>query len=258
MFPASENRGGCTLGPCKLGDGAAAMGSVNERAGLARRRMWSAVAPQSTESPLFLHLTNATSAGLRAAVDQAAQAGFDMIIYSFGSGFDVESRDAAYVASVRADVAYAASKGIEVGAYDLIGWTRNPGNINASWSCRDPVTGKETGNAFWGVGWSSFLLEQLLWFKNATGISMVETDGPYAGYECKSDDPSGDPGTVDAQFANQAHFYRELQSAGFFINAPDFYFAQGINKEGIGYNENTFSMPRSKCDLGRWLVCFES
>ena len=48
MFPASESRGGCTLGPCKLGDGAAVMGAINERAGLARRRMWRAVAPQAT------------------------------------------------------------------------------------------------------------------------------------------------------------------------------------------------------------------
>ena len=44
-----------------------------------------------------------------------------------------------------------------------------------------------------------------------------------------------DPGTVEAQFRNQAYFYSQLQSAGFFINAPDFYFAQGINKEGVGY-----------------------
>ena len=68
---------------------------------------------------------------------------------------------------------------VDCGAYDLIGWTRNPGSINASWTCRDPVTGKATGNAFWGKGWSTWLLEQLLWFKNETGLSMIETDGPY-------------------------------------------------------------------------------
>jgi len=54
-------------------------------------------------------------------------------------------------------------------------------------------------------------------------------------YECVSEDPVNDPGTVEAQFRNQAYFYSQLQSAGFFINAPDFYFAQGINKEGVGY-----------------------
>ena len=131
---------------------------------------------------MFLHLTNSTSAGLHAAVDQCSEAGFDMIIYSFGSGFNVESRDPAYIAEKKADIAYARSKNIEVGAYDLVGWTRNPGNINASWSCIDPATNKPTGNAFWGKGWSSWLLEQLLWFKNETGLSMIETDGPYAGY----------------------------------------------------------------------------
>ena len=65
MFPASESRGGCTLGPCTLGDGAAVMGAINERAGLARRKMWSTIAPQSTESPLFLHLTDSSPQGLR-------------------------------------------------------------------------------------------------------------------------------------------------------------------------------------------------
>ena len=244
LFPASQNVGGCTLGPCTLGDGAAALGAFNERQGLARRRMWTTVAPQGTENPVFMHLTDSSSAGLRAAVRQTSEAGFDMIIFSFGSGFDVESRDPEYVARIKADIAYANSMGIQVGGYDLIGWTRNPGGLNASWSCLDPATKKVTGNAFWGKGWSENLTNQVLWFAGETGLQMVETDGPYAGYACHSDDPVGDPGTVDAQFRNQARFFEALQSAGLYINAPDFYFAQGTSREGIGYNENTFSMPR--------------
>jgi hypothetical protein len=67
---------------------------VNERSGLARRRMLSTLVPQTLESPLFFHLSGGGgpggSAQFDAAVEQVEQAGFDMIIYSFGSGFDWE------------------------------------------------------------------------------------------------------------------------------------------------------------------------
>lgn len=46
------------------------------------------------------------------------------------------------------------------------------------------------------------------------------------------------------QVRGQGDFYRELRNKGFFINAPDDYFFQGTNKEGVGYNENQFSLPR--------------
>jgi hypothetical protein len=47
-------------------------------------------------------------------VDQLAEVGFEMLLYSFGSEFDLESNDTEYLSSLKADVAYAASKGIEV------------------------------------------------------------------------------------------------------------------------------------------------
>ena len=50
--------------------------------------------------------------------------GFEMLIYSFGSGFSMESTDPAYIASIRDVVSQARSLGIEVGGYDLIAWTR--------------------------------------------------------------------------------------------------------------------------------------
>ena len=48
-------------------------------------------------------------------MDQLAEVGFEMILYSFGSGWNLESNSTAYLESVKADVAYASSKGIEVG-----------------------------------------------------------------------------------------------------------------------------------------------
>jgi hypothetical protein len=43
-----------------------------------------------------------------------AVGGFDMIVFSFGSGFDLESDDQTYIESVRNSIAYANSHGIEV------------------------------------------------------------------------------------------------------------------------------------------------
>jgi hypothetical protein len=55
---------------------------------------------------------------------QLSEVGFEMIIYSFGSDFNLESNSTAYLDALKADVAYANAKGIEVGGYDLIALTR--------------------------------------------------------------------------------------------------------------------------------------
>ena len=94
-------------------------------AGLARRKLLRLLAPQTQESPVFFHLTSSDQKVFDSAIEQMSATGFDMLIYSFGSGFQLESTSAEYFAQVRANVAKAKSKGIEVGAYDLIGWSRN-------------------------------------------------------------------------------------------------------------------------------------
>ena len=76
---------------------------------------------------------------------------------------------------------------------------------------------------------------------------MIETDGPYGGYSCSNASHihhHGEGDSVYMQVRGQGDFYRELRNQGFFINAPDDYFFQGTNKEGVGYNENQFSLPR--------------
>ena len=65
-----------------------------ERQGLMRRRLVRMLAPQTSESPLFMHLTDVTPSGIKKAVDQmSAVGGFDMLIFSFGSGFNLENTD---------------------------------------------------------------------------------------------------------------------------------------------------------------------
>ena len=56
-----------------------------ERKGLSRRKMTRMLAPQTSEAPLFFHLTDSSSTAFRHAIDQMhSVGGFDMLIYSFG------------------------------------------------------------------------------------------------------------------------------------------------------------------------------
>ena len=96
---------------------------MTERRGLTLRRFISLIAPQGLENPLQNHLTASDSASIRASCSAMASVGFEMLVLSFGSGFDVENADPAYRARIAADIAFCRALGIEVGGYDLIGWS---------------------------------------------------------------------------------------------------------------------------------------
>ena len=65
-----------------------------ERQTLAVRRMYRAMAPWVTENPILMHCVSAKPDGLKLAIDQCAEVGFEMVIMTFGSGFKFENRDA--------------------------------------------------------------------------------------------------------------------------------------------------------------------
>lgn len=86
-----------------------------DRTALSRHRMTRLLAPQTQENPIFFHGTNSTPEGFRSAIDQMAEVGFEMYIYSFGSGFQLEDLSDANIEAISANIKYAQSKGIEVG-----------------------------------------------------------------------------------------------------------------------------------------------
>ena len=217
----------------------------NERAGLGVRKLTRLLAPQTSEAPLFMHLTDTSPAGVRSAVDQivATGGGFDMIVFSFGSGFNIESTDPAYWREVQTSVAYANARGIEIGGYDLIALSRTGTGFDAI----DPATGNSAGSTCFASGWNRGLLATVLHFINVTGISMIETDGPYGGTPCGSVDHDhyGAKDSVQKQWENQVDFYATMRQHGVFVNAPDDYtFVGGANKDCGWYTEMQFSLPR--------------
>jgi hypothetical protein len=126
------------LHPTWVGDGAAELVSFRtfelvtdttdpERAGMAVKRLYRLWAPHAQENPIFFHATSTTDAGFQLEIDQMVAVGFEMLIYSFGSGFNLETADPVYLAQVKKQIDYAKSKGIEVGGYDLICLDRGEG-----------------------------------------------------------------------------------------------------------------------------------
>jgi len=72
-----------------------------ERYGMAVRKKLRLLAPHTQENPIFYHMISMNSTMFREVIDQMADMGFEMLIYSFGSGFDMESNDPKYISQVR-------------------------------------------------------------------------------------------------------------------------------------------------------------
>jgi hypothetical protein len=86
-----------------------------ERVGLSRHRMTRLLAPETQENPIFFHGTDHTNEGFKISIEQMATVGFEMYIYSFGSGFNMENTDPNYIATVTQQVEFAKKYSIEVG-----------------------------------------------------------------------------------------------------------------------------------------------
>ena len=84
-----------------------------------------------------------------------------MLIFSFGSGFKLETADPAYLKTVKAQIAYANSKQIEVGGYDLICLDR--GNAGAALG-KEWAAGGDAGNACFASGWYDHLNDLVMNF----------------------------------------------------------------------------------------------
>ena len=65
-----------------------------EQKGLTRRKIYRTVTtPQVTENLIFMHVRRSDPEAIRLAIDQCAEAGFEVVIMTLGSGFNIESED---------------------------------------------------------------------------------------------------------------------------------------------------------------------
>ena len=223
---------------------------ARERKGLARRKMYRTVAPQVTENPIFMHVRSAEPDAVRLAIDQCAEVGFEMVIMTFGSGFNIESEDPEYIITMKELTDYAHHKGIQLGGYTLMCASRNAGE---DFNCVDPDTGQPGSrfgqSACLASRWADGYFQRVLNFMDATGIDIIETDGPYHGDICAATTHEHHNGLADSQLRQWeacVHFYHECRKRGIYINSPDQYYLNGSNKCGMGYRETNFSLPRER------------
>ena len=220
-----------------------------ERMGLAVRKAYRKLAPWALESPLMLHLTSVDPEVVHHAIDQAAECGFELVIFSFGSGLEMEDVSPANIAKFKAFADYAHSKGLMVGGYSLLA-SRHIDDAN---DVINPKTGKPGGAIFGfspclGSEWGIRYFENIKTFLAEAGFDLLEHDGSYPGDPCASTTHPGHKGLADSQwtqFKTITDFYHWCRNRGIFLNVPDWYFLSGSNKSAMGYRETNWSLPRA-------------
>lgn len=218
-----------------------------ERRSLALRRFYRRVAPWVTENPITHHLLTNNAARVREAIDQAAVVGFEAIILSFGSGFNMENRDPDFLQTWREVADYAEQHGIELGCYSLFSSRKVAAeHMIVSPPGEQPTHGQcPAVTSPWGQEWLTTVRD----FFEQTGFDQFENDGPYPGDVDVTPRPPLQQGQLDSrwvQWHHTAQLYRDLRRRGVYINAPDYYYLNGSNKCGMGYREVNWSLPRAQ------------
>ncbi len=216
------------------------------RNGLARCKMYRCIAPWVTENPLMMHVRFSDWKSVKNAIDQCAEVGFEMVILTFGSGFNIENTKPEYLAEMKRYADYAHSKGIEIGGYSLLS-SRKIGNGNNVVS--PPGEKPAHGNcpaltSEWGQNYYKKLYD----FFPATGFSLLEHDGPYPGDFDITARPPLQKGLLDSQWVQfwiAAKYYRWCREQGIYLNTPDWYYLNGSTKSAMGYREVNWSLPRN-------------
>ena len=220
-----------------------------ERRSLAQRRMYRAIAPWSTENPLMMHVRSAQPDKVRAAIDQCAEVGFEMVILTFGSGFNIEDDSQANLDRWKQLADYAHQRGVQLGGYSLLSSRKiQPETDN----CINKDTGEPGGQVFGHAPalasqWGQDYFKKLYRFYEYTGFDLLEHDGSYPGDPDAMARPPLQKGYEDSrwvQFGIIADFYEWCRARGVYLNVPDWYFLNGSSKTGMGYRETNWSLPR--------------
>lgn len=216
-----------------------------ERRGLSERKLYRTIAPWVTENPIIMHVSSAADEPVKKAIDQCAEVGFEMVIMTFGSGFNIEDTSQHNLQRMKALKDYAKSKGVALGGYSLLASR----SINAA---NDVVMPEGMKPAFGSSPcleskWGQDYFKKLYHFYETTGQDLLEHDGSYPGDVCASTDHPGHRGLEDSrwkQFREIQEFYQWCRSKGIYLNVPDWYFLNGSTKIAMGYRETNWSLPR--------------
>ncbi len=217
---------------------------------LEHRRMLRALAPWTTENPILMHVSGSQDEPVKKAIDQCVEVGFEMVIMTFGSGFDVENETPQNLDRMKKLADYAHSKGIALGGYSLLASRQVGGGDDVVMpNGMSPTFGNSPClESKWGINY----FRQLYNFYEKTGLDILEHDGSYPGDICISKEHPGHRGLEDSQwnqFQRITNFYKWCREKGIYLNVPDYYFLSGSNKTGMGYRETNWSLPRAQQEI---------
>ena len=141
--------------------------------------MYRTISPWTTENPLMMHARFADWDRVKLAIDQCAEVGFEMVIMTFGSGFQIENESDEYIEKMKRYADYARSKGVEIGGYSLLS-SRSIGGGNdiVSPAGTSPTHGSCPALA---SDWGQDYFRKLYQFFEKTGMRLLEHDGSYPG-----------------------------------------------------------------------------
>jgi hypothetical protein len=224
-----------------------------ERRGLAVRQAYRALAPWVQENPVLMHVRSARPEAVKLAVDQCAEVGFEMVILTFGSGFDIENEKPANLEQLKELADYARGRGIALGGYSLLASR----SVDATNDVINPKTGTTGGARFGnspclGSRWGLDYFRKLRQFFEQTGCGVLEHDGSYPGDVCASTNHPGHTGLADSQWKQWkviTGFYQWCRGRGIYLNVPDWYYLAGSTKCGMGYRETNWSLPRDEQEI---------
>lgn len=221
-----------------------------ERRGLEERRIMRALAPWVTENPILMHVRKADDEAVKKAIDQSADVGFELVIMTFGSGFNIEDSGKVNLERMKRLADYSHSRGVALGGYSLLASR----TINKKEDVLMPEGQKPRfGNSpclesEWGIAY----FEKLYSFFEITGLDNLEHDGNYPGDICASASHPGHRGLNDSQWTQHrkiADYYNWCREKGIYLNVPDNYYLNGSNKCGMGYRETNWSLPREQQEI---------
>lgn len=224
-----------------------------ERRGLAECKFWRMMAPWTQENPIFMHVRASDDAAVMKAIDQCEDVGFEMVIMTFGSGFNILNDSLHYLDRMKKLGEYARNKNIAIGGYSLLA-SRRVADEHAAISKQTgkPARTREEGSRF-GLSpciasdWGDNYFETIKKYYRYTGMNVFENDGAYPGDPCASTIHSGHAGYNDSQWKQWeqiSSYYKWCRANGIYLNVPDWYFLTGSNKTPMGYVETNWSLSR--------------
>ena len=78
-----------------------------ERTGMARQRLMSYLTPATLENPIYTQTTNLSNVSLHRIIDQCKELGFELLAFSFGCGFNIETTNQTQLEYYESVIGYA-------------------------------------------------------------------------------------------------------------------------------------------------------